>query len=276
MKRNSYSSLAFAVVVALGMVASSLAIAQGTTCPGYTPNPNSVIVTERVYNDCPSSTVTTVNNYPALLSIRDTDEGGVGWADKHTWRLSENGLEPAMFENCSHYRFGAWFLISGFGGNAEGGLQLTPWWGLGGDGFFMVKTLGEIACWGGRGPFYSFTVGNGLTYAAGNPIYLEMVYNPRELSSSLPATLTYNVVYLGQSYTSGPLAFDEGNPAEGALHGTWGELSPAQVGGYFQLPGGNGGALYDMTASWRDFQFEGPGATPASQKTWGQLKTMYR
>jgi hypothetical protein len=36
------------------------------------------------------------------------------------------------------------------------------------------------------------------------------------------------------TYSSGQLAFDEGNPAEAALHGSWGMLTPAQVGGYFQ------------------------------------------
>jgi hypothetical protein len=48
------------------------------------------------------------------------------------------------------------------------------------------------------------------------------------------------------------------------------------VGGYFQLPGGNGGALYDMTAQWKKIHYEGPAATPATRTTWGQLKTMYR
>jgi hypothetical protein len=278
MKRNSYSSLAFAVVVALGMVASSLAIAQGTTCPGNTPNINSVVVTERVYNNCPASTITTVNNYPSLVSIRDTDADCVGWTNKHIFSLSEDGVSPAVFENCSHYRYGATFMISrapGAGGNAEGGLRLAPWWGLDGDGFFMVHTGGEISAWGMRAPSYNFTTTQGLHYTVGNPIYLEMIYNPRQLSQAFPATITFNVMYLAQHYTSGPLPFDEGNPAEGALHGTWGELSPARLGGYFQVPEGSF-PLYDLTATWSDFQWEGPSATPAARATWGQLKIMYR
>jgi hypothetical protein len=39
------------------------------------------------------------------------------------------------------------------------------------------------------------------------------------------------------TYSSGQLAFDQGNPAEG--YGSWGMLDSTQVGGYFQPQVGN-------------------------------------
>ena len=276
MKRISYSSLAFAAVVALGLVASSLAIAQnGLTCPGNTPSPNSAVVLERVFNDCPASTITTTNNYPTLISINDTDEGCVGWTNLHVWSFSEDGITPAVFENCSHYKFSALFNIGGVAGGGEGGLRVSPWWSLNADGRFMVNAgSGEVACFGGRLPFYSFTVANGLHYVAGTDIWLEITYAPHGLTAADPATITYKVYYQGKGYYSPALPFDQGNPAEG--HGEYGALYPAHVGGYFQEPNGSGGALFNWTAKWMNIQYEGPSATPATSKSWGQLKTLYR
>jgi hypothetical protein len=279
MKRISYSSLAFAAVVALGLIASSLAIAaEGIDCtpPVNTPSPNSAVITERVFNDCPASTVTSINNYPALISINDTDEGCVGWANLHVWSFSEDGLTPAVFENCSHYHYSCVFKGSGSGCVGEGGLRISPWWSPNVDGRFMARIggNGEIACFGGRLPFYSFTGAFGVIYRPGEPIWMQVEYNPHRLTEADPATIAYQIYYQGVEYASPYLKFDQGNPAEG--HGVYGELYPARVGGYFQLPSMNGGALYDMTASWSNIRFEGPWATPTSNRTWGQLKTLYR
>jgi hypothetical protein len=277
MKRNSYSSLAFAAVVAMGMVASNLAIAH-LACPGsVTPAPVGAVITPRVWNDCPASTLTLVNNYPALISMNDTDVECVGWTNLHVWALSEDNITPAVFENCSHYKFSAVFNgnLSG-AGVGEGGLRLSPWWSLLGDGRFMARIggNGEIACFGGRLPFYSFTGAYGVTYVPGTDLGMEIWYNPRSLNVADPATITYSITHNGTVYSSGPLAFDQGNPAEG--HGEYGALTPAQVGGFLQEPNGSGGALFNFTGQWKDIAFDATSATPASQKTWGQLKTIYR
>src|SRR5262249_10104208 len=44
----------------------------------------------------------------------------------------------------------------------------------------------------------------------------------------------YDLTYQGNSYTSGELKLDQGNPAEDPPHGLWGLLNFAEVGGYFQ------------------------------------------
>ena len=282
MKRNSYSSLAFAAVVALGLVASSLAIAaDGINClpPVNTPSANSAVVMQRVWNDCPASTLTILNNYPALISMNDTDVECVGWTNLHVWGFSEDGITPAIFENCSHYKFSCVFNGSTSGaGVGEGGLRLSPWWSLQADGRFMVRIggNGEIACFGGRLPFYSFTSGWGVTYTPGTDIWMEIVYSPHALTLADPATIVYQIYYQGVGYFSPPLPFDEGNVLEGAIHGNWGALFPAQAGGFFQEPNGSGGSLFNFTGQWKNIHFTGPEATSVSKPTWGQLKTLYR
>jgi hypothetical protein len=277
MKRNSYSSLAFAVVVALGLAASTLAIADdNVVCPGYTPAPNSAVITPRVWNDCPFSTLTLVNNYPALISINDTDVECVGWTNLHIWDLSENSSTPAVFENCSHYRFQALFNGSFAGaGVGEGGLRLSPWWSLQADGRFMARIggNGEIACFGGRLPFYSFTANYGVTYVAGTDLLMGIIYDPHSLTLADPATITYYIAIGANWYSSGPIAFDFGG---GEGHGEYGELTQTHVGGFLQEPNGSGGALFNYTGQWKDISYEGASATPAIHSTWGQLKSMYR
>jgi len=275
MKRISYSSLAFAAVLALGLVASSLAVAQtGITCPGYTPNPNSAIVTMRVFNDCPGSTAAFTNNYPASIQISD-EYDCPGGANLHVWSFSEDGISPAVFENCSHYKYSCVFTGSGVG-VSEGGLRLSPWWSLDVDGRFTARINGngEIACFGGRLPFYSFTGAYGVTYTPGMPIWMEITYIPHDLTEAAPAQIVYKIFHMGQTYVSPYLNFDMGTEAEGK--GIWGELTPARVGGYCQISGGGAGAVTSFTNNWGNIHYEGPGATDATHPTWGQLKTLYR
>ena len=119
-------------------------------------------------------------------------------------------------------------MLTGIG---EAGLQVTPWWSQNVDGRFNVRsTDGEIACFGGRLPFYSFTANHGLHYVPGDLIHLEIVYDPNDLTVSDPATIEYKLSYQGTDYTSGILPFDEGNPAENPPHGVWGILNDARVG----------------------------------------------
>src|SRR5439155_13171387 len=109
----------------------------------------------RVFNDCFSSTVTTMNNYPVLLSIEDDLNCTSGFANLHNWRFSEDGTNAAVFNNGDSFRVTADLVISGTGG-AEAGLQRCPWWSQDVDGRFNVRVPdGEIACFGGRLPVYS-------------------------------------------------------------------------------------------------------------------------
>jgi hypothetical protein len=103
---------------------------------------------------------------------------------------------------------------------------------------------------GGRLPFYSFTASQGIHYTKGTTVRVGVVYNPNSLSSSDPATITYNLTMGANFYTSGALAFDEGNPAEG--YGSWGHLDNARVGGYVQVFIDGSGAGNNLTAQWEN------------------------
>jgi hypothetical protein len=220
MKRISLISLAGLAVLLVPLIAAA------------TPNPNSAVVKTRLFNDCPFTTITVVNNYPSLISIQDAHLACSGFANMHNWTLSTDGVNGASFANNSDFDISCDFVMTGHG---EGGIRISPWWSHDVDGLFNVRsTDGEIACFGGRLPFYTFTGVFGLRYHAGDPIHLEATYKPHGLNASSPATIEYRVTYLGASYSSGALNFDQANPAEDPPHGLWGMLNDGQVGGHMK------------------------------------------
>jgi hypothetical protein len=137
-------------------------------------------------------------------------------------------------------------------------------------------TDGEIACFGGRLPFYSFTGNHGITYVKGTVIDLEMTYLANGLSAGDPAQIEYVVTYNNNVYSSGILLFDEGNPNEDPPYGLWGILNDAKVGGYVQpfLQGGNTAATF--TAEFTKFEFDNLKPVSVDASSWGQSKAAYR
>jgi hypothetical protein len=190
----------------------------------------------RIFNDNPNSVVTTTNNYASSITIKD-DQSGCGpgwngWANLHIVRLSTDGSTAASFANDDAFGFAADVTITGTG-NSEAGLSVAPWWSPDVDGRFMINGgSGEIAVFGGRLPFYSFTVQHSLTYTLGTTVRMGVVYRPNSLSELDPGTIEYLLTKAGTTYSSGELAFDQGNAGEGK--GTYGMCDNAQVGCYFQ------------------------------------------
>jgi hypothetical protein len=240
-----------------------------------TPNPNSAVLHLRIFNDCPTSTLTTDNSYPAQIWIDDADLSCENaFANLHNWRLSENGVDPAVFNNNANFRLAVDLVLSGTG-NAESGLQVAPWWSQDVDGRLNVRLPdGEIAAFGGRLPFFSFTGTYGINYQRGELIHLEVIYHANGLSQSDPATMEYKVTYQGTDYTSGPLAFDEGNGAEG--HGTWGILDDARVGAHLQCFMQAGNHDSEVRGTWSNIEFVNLDPTPVLEMSWGKLKSTYR
>lgn len=256
-----------------GAAALLLALAPVMASAG-TPNPTSAHITERVFNDCPISTVTTVNSYPGSISITDDNLFGcLGFANYHIWRFSTDGVTDAKFDNNASYSFCADVNASGTG-ECEAGLQVNPWWSVA-DGFFNIRTTdGEIACFGGRLPFYSFTGSQGLHYVKGTTVHMEIVYTPNGLSSVSPATIEYRYTDGSGLHTSGPLAFDEGNPAEDPPHGLWGELNEAGVGGHFKFFLSQ--SVQEVAnVTWTNICYSNNDVVPVQPTTWGSLKALY-
>lgn len=263
------STCAAAIVAVLAMVLIPVGASAGT------PNPTSAVINERIFNDCGTSTLTTVNTYPALISITDEENCDPPFANLHNWRFSENGMDAVDFDNDASFRFGCDVMISGTG-EGEAGIGISPWWSQDVDGRFNVRTTdGEIACFGGRLPFYSFTASHGVNYVKGDVIYLEIVYTPNGLSEMNPATIEYIVDYNGMMYSSGALAFDEGNPDEDPPYGLWGILNEARAGGYVQVflePGSPDSAL---NVEWRSIDYENTAPVPVEKKSWGAIKSRF-
>jgi hypothetical protein len=244
--------LLFRLVVSFGIFLA----AQLLSTPALgTPSPNAAKIETRTFNDCPLSTLTVTNNYPASIQITDEMHPAcVGFANLHSWSFSEDGgVTAAVFNNNSNFRFGADFKIEG-PGQGLGGLRISPWFGQFVDGRFEVNsTSGEIVCFGGTLPFYSFTASHGLSYINGTTIHLEMTYQANDLVSTDPATIRYRVIYNGNTYESPVLPFEQHNPAECNPNGLWGMQNDGRVGGYFQPRANTHAAL---TGMWSNIDFQ--------------------
>lgn len=239
--------------------------------------PTTAIVNERVFDDCPISILSVDNSYP-MITIHDTKSNcGAGFANRHNWRFSDDGATNRLFSNNDGFGFSSTMTITG-SGECEAGIGISPWWSQDVDGIFNVRTTdGEVACFGGRLPFYSFTGSNGVVYAKGEPIHLEIAYLPNGLSEAEPGTIEYTLVYQGVTHTSGPLAMDMANPDEDPPHGLWGILNEATAGGFLQFFLGEGANDADANVVWGDILFEDLGTVVATENSsWGDVKALYR
>lgn len=249
---DAYPTSVVLVVVAVIALTFSALISVRTA--GATPAPNGAAIETRTFDDCPLSTLTVSNNYPASIQISDVMHPAcVGFANLHSWSFSENGgSTAAAFHNNSNFHFGADFKIDG-PGEGTGGLRISPWYAQFVDGRFEVNaTTGEIACFGGTLPFYNFTANHGITYIKGTTIHLEAAYRANDLVSTDPASIQYRVVYNGNTYDSPVLPFGEQTPSDCDPHGLWGMLNDGRVGGYFQ-PRANTGA--SLTGTWSNITY---------------------
>lgn len=255
--------------------AAALAAMVPATVLALGPNPNSLVVQERVFDDCPTSILSVTDHYPSSLNITDSNLSCGGFANLHIWRLSEDNATPALFPNNTAFRFKFRLWTTGTA-QGEAGMAIAPWWSIT-DGRFNCRTTdGEIAVFGGRLPFYNFTANHGINYVKGTVIDLEVTYYANGLSAGDPGSIEYVVNYGGNTYSSGVLLFDEGNPAEDPPHGLWGILNEAQVGGYVQpfLQPGNTAA--NFTAEFTKFEFDNLKPVSVDASSWGQSKAAYR
>jgi len=242
-----------------------------------TPLPNSAVIHTRVFDDCPISTLTVNNLFPGFIEINDQNQPPqpfcAGFANLHTWRFSADGVNAIQFLNGDAFQYSCLLVLNGAG---EGGLSLAPWFSPDADGLFNVRTTdGEIACFGGRMPFFTFTGAFGLHYVNNTPIQLGISYFPNGLSAGSPAQIVYNVRYNSINYTSGLLNFDEGNTSEDPPHGLWGALNPWYAGGHMKMFVQTIGQPHGMDAIWQDIQYS-TGPVPTTVTTWGRVKQIYR
>src|SRR5204862_5435950 len=86
--------------------------------------------------------------------------------------------QETIFNNGEDISDAMGFLLSAEG---QGCIRPSPWLSPDADGRFNVRsTDGEIACFGGRLPFYTFTGVYGLHYVMGTDIHLGLTYRSEE------------------------------------------------------------------------------------------------
>jgi hypothetical protein len=237
------------------------------------PIVNSIVVETRLFDTCPTTTINVIDNDLGGIIIDESNNDCFGFANRHAWSFSGDNATKAEFQNYEGFMFCASVTASGTG-NGEVGLRLSPWWSPSIDGTFMLNTGGEIAIFGGRLPFYSFTVQHGQTYTKGTTVRLMIEYRPNGLSAASPGTIQYTLGNANGTFQSPVLAFDEGNPAEDPPHGRWGILSPAYAGGYVQGYNGQGTPV-NFRGTFENICFEAF-PVPAASSTWGRIKSDYR
>lgn len=178
-------------------VLSAPALAQVT-------NINSVVIQERRFNDYSGSTLTTVNNYPSVVSFNEGPFGAGGFANQHLARFSENGTTARQFLNSENFdiSFDVNLSVGSTAPRKEAGFRMDTF--IGGESFFFVTSDGEVAAFGGPFPFFTF--GNSA-YTPGTTANLRMVYRQGAVS-------TMEYIYNGTS--SGELAF--GNTENGIIN----------------------------------------------------------
>jgi hypothetical protein len=208
----------------------------------------------RIFNDAPGSNATSVNNYPTLISVSDTNVSQGNFANRHNFRLSSGGTDAA-FANSDSFSYAADVTITGTAA-IEGGLNISPWWSQQVDGNFMLNAdSGEIAVFGGRLPFYSFTGHEGVTYVRGQTARLGVSYDARGNNAGAPGAIRYFLSINGNDYSSPWILFDQGNPAEDPPHGLYGLLNDYMVGGYMQIRIANGNPDNGGTVTWGNVSY---------------------
>ena len=203
---------------AYAQISSGSAVFQNITITGD-PAINSDIVHNRVYNDYPSATLATVNNYPSLVSFGESNVvAPTGFANRDDWRFSsDGGVSDHLFQNNEYWSVSLSLTLTGdpISPRKEAGIRLDS--SIGGDGLFILDTdAHEIVAFGGPLPFYSF----GNTFNSGDTVLMGMTYE--NIGG------TNGIVYSANGVNS---------PFLPMSNTELGVINDSTLGGYFQIGG---------------------------------------
>ncbi len=141
---------------------------------------NSWKVEERVFNDFPTTTLTTVNNYPVELSFDEQFElGAVGnFANKHVGWISNDGGATRFQNNYAQswvMEFDVSITAPDGSPRKEAGIEVRnprPRLGYTDEGQLLIASDGEVAIFGGVMPF----TGLGFVYTLGTTAHVRFEY----------------------------------------------------------------------------------------------------
>ena len=174
---------------------------------------NSVVVQERVFNDFPNSTLTSVDNFPTLVSFTETDYGTGGFANRHDAVFSADDTNPFLLQTSDafHIAFDIMLDAGSVSPRKEAGIRFNF---NGFDGLFIVTSDGESAAFGGVLPFFSF---GGSAYTPGTVARMEVIYTPDDDGDANDGDAS-TIEYILNGVSSGPLNF--GNLENGFIPDT--------------------------------------------------------
>src|ERR1035438_421649 len=183
------------------------------------PSINADIIHNRVYNDYPGASLTTVNNYHSLVSFSEQNVVALtGFANRDDWRFSsDGGATDHLFMNNEYWSVSLSLTLTGnpTAPRKEAGIRLDG--PVGGDGQFILDTdAHEIVAFGGALPFYSF----GNTFNSGDTVLMGMTYeNVGGVNGIVYSANGVNSPFLPMSNTE------------------LGVIDGSTLGGYFQIQG---------------------------------------
>jgi len=158
------------------LIGLCLAVANGAYAQVGTIN--SAFIHPRVFNDIPGATLTTVANYPSLISFNEQNVSQVGgFANRDIWQFSNDGGTSAyQFQNGDYFDASMTLQLTGspIAPRKEAGFLFST--ANEGDIQFIVNTDGhEVVQFGGFS-FFSFNSGYSMTYNSGDLIALGLNY----------------------------------------------------------------------------------------------------
>ena len=143
---------------------------------------NSAFIDQRVWNDIPTATLTTVASYPSTISFNEANVSGTGYANRDVWYFSNNGgTSPYQFNAGDYFTATMNVTLTGSASAPDleaGFLFSNPSGAFGGDCQFILHNNGEIVQFGGPS-FYGFNAGHGgplPNYVLGQTITLGFSY----------------------------------------------------------------------------------------------------
>lgn len=176
-----------------------------------------------------------MDNYPSLIEFSDFGVSApTGFANRHTWRFSNNGNTSYQFQNNEYFQVSMTLTLSAssISPRKEAGFLFDSTGG--GEGQFIVNTdAHEIVAFGGGLPFYAFP----STFDSGETITLGISYF---LDSN---TGLRSIIYSANGVDSPILPFT--NLEQGIINNT-------TLGGYFQIVNDPANAFNSGTASFQD------------------------
>lgn len=144
---------------------------------GVSASAQKFVVHPRVYNDVPASTFTSSSTSNSVtLSDANVVTASAGYANRHDWRLSADGVTDRTFGPSDYFDLSADVSLTGtpLSPRKEAGFRINN---AAGDSLFIVDTdAHEVVAFGGAFPYFNFRAFGVAGYNSGNTVRMRVQY----------------------------------------------------------------------------------------------------